>query len=511
MSKKKKSVPVAVVTRPEKSRIWKWIVGLLALVAAAVSGYWSHYHREAVKRAQTVQTSVAQTPESTLDTLAKKNFQDAEKPVAEKLRTLLNDVKQNPSSGHSWGKLAMNLDVHGYKDEALICYRKATELAPDDYRWPYYLAILYEDRKSSEALPYFQKSLTLKDSNYAGHLRYGDALVEANRYEEAAREFVKALKMDANSAHAYVGLARISLAQNQVRDSGSLLKKAIEINPRQGEAYAMFAEVFNRLNEPDKAKQQLYISQQLPAKTPLQDELVMDLMNEGVSSKFHHMRGRAWLGQGNFQKAEEEFKLAIEASPDAKYYDSLGVTYLYEKKYSDAIAAHRKAVELNPKSVPSMNNLAAALFESGKKEEAMQILNQAIKIDPSLSYTYEHLARLNIRSNNPAEAEKVYREGLKNIPGSPDLSIQLGWLLASSTDAAIRNGAEAVQLIEPVMKQNRSPETLDVLAVAYAEAGQFDKAVDAVKQALSMTENKQAVESLNAHLKLFEAKRPYHE
>jgi predicted Zn-dependent protease len=118
---------------------------------------------------------------------------------------------------------------------------------------------------------------------------------------------------------------------------------------------------------------------------------------------------------------------------------------------------------------------------------------------------------LKIRSNKPAEAINVYKEGLKQIPGSPELSIELGWLLASSTDASIRNGAEAIALIEPITKNSPNPETLDVLAVAYAEAGHYDQAVAAVKQALKMTQNKQAVESLNAHLKLFESKKPYHE
>jgi len=158
-----------------------------------------------------------------------------------------------------------------------------------------------------------------------------------------------------------------------------------------------------------------------------------------------------------------------------------------------------------------MNNLATALFESGKKEEAIRVLNEAIQTDPSLAYSYLHLARLNIQSGNPGVAVQIYRQGLKNIPGDPELSLQFGWLLSTSSDPSVRNGNEALRIVEPVAEKISNPQTLDVLAVAYAEAGHFDRAIAAVQQALSLVQNKQLADSLKAHLKLFQAKHPYHE
>ena len=41
--------------------------------------------------------------------------------VVEKLRTLRQEVINNPGSHFKWGKYAMNLDVHDFKQEAMIC------------------------------------------------------------------------------------------------------------------------------------------------------------------------------------------------------------------------------------------------------------------------------------------------------------------------------------------------------------------------------------------------------
>lgn len=487
----------------------KWIFVAVGIFVMAFAAYW-YYSRP--KELQ--QAAVVSTPEATLEALAKNNFQGAEKPVVEKLRNVIADVKANPSSAHSWGKLAMNLHVHDFKNEALLCYEKASALNTSDFRWPYYRAMLLHERGSDEALKYFEQSLNLRPNHLAARIRYGQALFDSNRLEQSGREFVKALEINPNSSHAYLGLARISLSENQVKDCGSILQKAIQVNPRHGEAYGLLSEVYRRMNQHQKATAQLSISQQLPKNTPLPDDLEMALVAEGVSSYWYDLRGRAALEKGDYARAEQELKKAAAASPDFSHQDTLGVAYLYQRKYAEAAAAHKKALQLNPKSNASMNNLAAALYEMGQEKAAMDTIRNAIQMNPKIPFSYLHLARLNIRSGNRAAAAQAYRSGLEQLPQNPELAMQLAWLMASSSDASLRNGPEAVRLAEAVASRNRNAETLDVLATAYAEAGKFDRAIQLAEQALAMAESnrrQQLVERIKTHLKAFRAKRPYHE
>ncbi|MCI0604445.1 tetratricopeptide repeat protein [bacterium] len=506
-AKERTSRPGSVTAEKPQSRKWLFIGA--AIVLLALGALWYFW-----KPQEQIKTAAPATPESTVEALAKNNFQGAEKPVVEKLRNVINDVKANSSSAHSWGKLAMNLHVHDFKNEALLCYEKAAALNPSDFRWPYYRAMLLHDRGSEEALKYFEQSLNLRPNHFAGRVRYGQALLDSNRLEQAGREFVKALEINTNSSHAYVGLARISLSQNQVKDCGSLLQKAIQVNPRHGEAYGLLSEVYRRMNQHQKASAQLLISQQLPKITPLPDDLEMALIAEGVSSYWHDLRGRAALEKGDYALAEQELKKAAAASKDFSRQDTLGVAYLYQRKYAEAAAAHKKALELNPKSTASMNNLAAALYEMGQEQAAMDTIRRAIQNDPRIPYSYLHLARLNIRSGNRAAAVQAYRSGLEQLPQNQDLAQQLAWFMATSSDASLRNGLEAVRLAEAVASRNPNAETLDVLAAAYAEAGRFDRSVQVAEQALTIAESnrrQQLAERIKTHLKAFRAKRPYHE
>lgn len=63
----------------------------------------------------------------------------------------------------------------------------------------------------------------------------------------------------------------------------------------------------------------------------------------------------------------------------------------------------------------------------------------------------------------------------------------LAWFLATCPDAAVRDGARAVALLEPVMDQ--SAQMQDTLAAAYAETGNFEWASALQKQAIFALEN----------------------
>jgi tetratricopeptide (TPR) repeat protein len=50
----------------------------------------------------------------------------------------------------------------------------------------------------------------------------------------------------------------------------------------------------------------------------------------------------------------------------------------------DAIAALRKVIEADPKSVGGLYNLGVLLIAEGKVQEGTNLVNRAIEIDPSL-------------------------------------------------------------------------------------------------------------------------------
>jgi tetratricopeptide (TPR) repeat protein len=87
----------------------------------------------------------------------------------------------------------------------------------------------------------------------------------------------------------------------------------------------------------------------------------------------------------------------------------------------------------------------------------------------------------------------------------------LAWLLATSRNAEIRDATNAVIFAEKAVAatHRNSPIELDVLAAAYAEAGQFDKAVSAEREAIALQQAEATKSDYRTRLKLFEDGKPY--
>src|SRR5208282_3478096 len=110
-------------------------------------------------------------------------------------------------------------------------------------------------------------------------------------------------------------------------------------------------------------------------------------------------------------------------------------------------------------------------------EQALPELEAAIAIRPHFEWGEEALARSHEALGKNSEALLHWRKAQLIDPTSASAMIGTAWLLATASDASLRNGAEAVRLAESAMNvQPNNAEVLDTLAAAYAEEGQFSRA-----------------------------------
>jgi Flp pilus assembly protein TadD len=92
----------------------------------------------------------------------------------------------------------------------------------------------------------------------------------------------------------------------------------------------------------------------------------------------------------------------------------------------------------------------------------------------------------------------------------------LAWLLATSSETRIRDGARAVELAERAVHLERGdhPIIIATLAAAYAEAGRFPDAVKTARRALDLafgSRNTDLADAIKAQLELYEASIPSRE
>jgi tetratricopeptide (TPR) repeat protein len=89
-------------------------------------------------------------------------------------------------------------------------------------------------------------------------------------------------------------------------------------------------------------------------------------------------------------------------------------------------------------------------------------------------------------------------------------------LLATASDATLRNGAKAVALAEHANRKTggADPIILHTLAAAYAESGHYDRALETARKALNQSKAQKdgkLADSLQQEIKLFESRLPIRE
>lgn len=235
--------------------------------------------------------------------------------------------------------------------------------------------------------------------------------------------------------------------------------------------------------------------------------------------RFYVELGNLLNKKGETKGALTTFEEALKLDPDYPgLRHDLAVVLLKSGKPSEATVQLSRALVDEPDNARLNNQLGRTLAATNDKVAAADSFSRAVDLEPSneryranLGLVYEELGR-------PAEAIAQYRECLKIDGRNMPVLNALAKLLSTSYDSAIRDGTEAVRWAERLLNMigtthPASSEVLDTLASAYAEAGQFHKAVDTARQAIqsanAMKLRGLAIE-IHKKLALYQAGRAYH-
>jgi Flp pilus assembly protein TadD len=185
--------------------------------------------------------------------------------------------------------------------------------------------------------------------------------------------------------------------------------------------------------------------------------------------------GIAHLREGRADLALEEFKKAIrEDGKNPYFYKGLGLAYARQNKLSDAIAAFRKARELNPYYVDLRNDLGSVLILSGKRAEGKAEFLAAFNdpMNPTPEISARNLGQAYFEEKNYDHAINWFRTSLARNKAYPDAYLGLadGLAIAGRED-------EALVVLETGAKETPdSAEVLLRLGQAYEKKGRHPEA-----------------------------------
>ena len=111
-----------------------------------------------------------------------------------------------------------------------------------------------------------------------------------------------------------------------------------------------------------------------------------------LPAAYHNNQGAILLSKGDLQRAEFEFKTAIELSPDyAEAYSNLGLVYKLENKLDEALANFKKATECNPNYASAYNHMGAVYITQQKYDDAIKVIRTAMTKDRAFADAYYNM------------------------------------------------------------------------------------------------------------------------
>ena len=204
--------------------------------------------------------------------------------------------------------------------------------------------------------------------------------------------------------------------------------------------------------------------------------------NVGNNAGAYYNRGIAYKNKGQYERAISDYTKALEINPrDADTYYNRGITYRNKGQYDKAITDFTKGIEINPRDARAYNNRGIVYAQGkGQYDKAITDFTKAIEIHPWDTSAYNSLS----------------------------------WLLATCPTSRYRDGVEAVGLAQKAVELDNSFHNLDTLAAAYAEAGNFEKAIKAQERAISLLKinaNTKELAEAKEHLGYYKAHKPWRE
>ena len=276
-------------------------------------------------------------------------------------------------------------------------------------------------------------------------------------------------------------------------------------------------------------------------------ETMTQRVNQTKSAENYHLRGVAYLSHRNFENAIADFTESLREQPrNAGALNNRGQAHYMMGDLKAAVEDYSAAVAIDAKNALALNNRALAYLRLKDLASALKDLNSALKIVPDYPEALNNRGIVNQELGKPDDAIADFTAALKVYPRYVDalgnralahhqkndhakavadleLAIRLdlraweamndlAWLLATTPVDAVRNRERSLTLARQACEvtEYKQWNTLDTLAAAYAENGEFVEAKQWIGTALEMAPDAEK-ERLKGHLDLIMAEKPVRE
>lgn len=331
------------------------------------------------------------------------------------------------------------LQVRRWRDTETI-WEYALTIAPKNYRAHASLGLYhYTHGHLPEAAFHMRESIAYQEKFPEGYYNLGRTLIDLNELPEAEDCFRRALQWNKNMDDAAHNLGNVLLRQNRWKEGADVLTRLLERKPDRADTHQLLGIALVELGQLESAKAHF--------------DRALEL--QPVYAEAEHQRGIVDLLEGRYGEAEERFRKALALRTEYPIaWENLGLALARQDRWPAAAEAFASAVRQAPANAAMRGDLALALYQQGKTEDA------------------EKRYRL-LRLESPEWLAATIREALRlaTPPTAPHYHRQ----------RALELGLEAAQAT-----QFTDASALEALATAQAAIANVEDALATLRMALEL-------------------------
>jgi tetratricopeptide (TPR) repeat protein len=282
--------------------------------------------------------------------------------AAEQYRIVTRDTTSSLRRAYAWFNLGnCHVQTNSYH-RAIISYRRSVEEAPNFSRGYQLLGdVYYTIGATGEAVAAYHRLLELEEGSVRARQMLGECALRGGDVTEALRNFEAALKLDADMPEIYLAMAE---SYARLRDYGSaqkVLEEALLRLPRPMAAGYFYLGQLYELDEKPRKAVRAY-----------EEGLLLDPKKSEYYARIagiHEQAGDDFLA---LLILEQGINAGLER-PDF-HLRRAGILFR-QARYMPALEAYRRALALgSPQGRTGIENVAAALYNAGKKKESDEVL-----------------------------------------------------------------------------------------------------------------------------------------
>jgi tetratricopeptide (TPR) repeat protein len=358
--------------------------------------------------------------------------------------------------------------AHGADEQAIAFYRQA--LGVED-RTRARLALgeaLYRSGDLTGALAQYVNAARLLPDDPHPRFMIAEIVAVGGDLEQADLQYQAVLALDREHVGALLGLSRLLRDTERAEEAEAGYRRVLQLDPLNRAAQV---ELPLLLAASGRVGEAMAALRRFAEEDPTSAELRLAL------GQLHAKSGDDEAALGEYRAALER-AAELDGPSSANVHAAIGALHARRGDSGAAVGAFENAVEADPSRLDLRVRLSELLVIEGRYVRAVESYEAVLQRDPRLLSARLGQSLALLQSEEYRRAVTVLEEGLDLEPDDLVLGNALARLLATAPDPEIRDGERALGIARRVFDASRSPQHAETVAMAYAELGDFEEAIN---------------------------------